>query len=198
MRSLLTPKKRCRRPATGLAIAEPSSAEAPICCQDCGAELCCAQQRGVRCGRAAGGQQRHDFAELQRRIGARRQGQLVDRPGDRERDIDAARLGFQIDIQNRVDLHGVKEGDAALVDGVLRAEEGQLALRDVDASEQRRIAGGAAQVQVGLGLHVFGQRALQLNIGRGLDLNVEVQAAEQSGAARRACAPARRISPGSN
>ena len=36
MRSLLTPKKRCSRPATGLAIACPSSAEAPSCCHDCG------------------------------------------------------------------------------------------------------------------------------------------------------------------
>ena len=50
MRSLLTPKKRCRRPATGLAIAEPSSAEAPICCQDCGAVLCCVSSEGSDVG----------------------------------------------------------------------------------------------------------------------------------------------------
>src|SRR5207244_929574 len=39
MRSLLTPKNRCSRPATGFAIAWPNSADAPICCQDCGAVL---------------------------------------------------------------------------------------------------------------------------------------------------------------
>jgi hypothetical protein len=39
MRRRLTPKKRCKRPVTGLAMAWPSSADAPICCQDCGAVL---------------------------------------------------------------------------------------------------------------------------------------------------------------
>src|SRR5260370_1456434 len=50
MRSLLTPKNRCKRPATGLAIAEPSSVEAPICCHDCGTALCCTSSEGSEVG----------------------------------------------------------------------------------------------------------------------------------------------------
>ena len=60
----------------------------------------------------------------------------------------------------------------------------QLALRDVDAAQQRRIAGRAAQPQVCLGLQVLGQRALQLDIRRGLDLHVEAHAAQQALARR--------------
>ena len=107
MRSLLTPKKRCSRPATGLAMAWPNSAEAPICCQDCGGRALLHQQRRVGGRSPPGGQQRHDFAELQRRIGTRRQAKLVQRPGHRERDVDAARLGLQIDVQDRLDLTGL-------------------------------------------------------------------------------------------
>ena len=103
MRRWLTPKKRCKRPATGLAMAWPSSADAPICCQDCGVVLCAASSAGSEVGVAAGGQQGHDLVELERRIGARRQVQLVQRAGNREHDIDAARLGFQIDVQDRLD-----------------------------------------------------------------------------------------------
>ena len=185
MRSWLTPKKRCRRPATGLAIAGPSSAEAPICCHDCGAGALLRQQRGVGSGRAPGGQQRHNLAELQRRVAARRQVQFVERSGDGERDIDAARLGLQIDIQNRLDLQRVEKRDGPLVERVLGAEKGHLALRDVDASQQRRIGGRAAQPQVGFGLQVLGQRTLQLDVRRGLDLHVEAHAAQQALARRR-------------
>ena len=48
----------------------------------------------------------------------------------------------------------------------------------------RGIAGRAAQPQVGLHLQVLRQRALQLDVGRGLDLDVEVHAAQQAGARR--------------
>ena len=110
MRSLLTPKKRCRRPGDRVGDRR-------------------AQQRrrahllpGLRVRSSAGAagwgrtsvrgrcaSKRHDLAELQRRVRARRQGQLVQRAGDGEGDIDAARLGFQIDIQDRLDLDRIEE-----------------------------------------------------------------------------------------
>ena len=50
--------------------------------------------------------------------------------------------------------------------------------------EDRRIARRAAQAQVGFGLQILRQRALQLDIGRGLDLHVEAHAAQQAFARR--------------
>ena len=150
MRKRLTPKKRCKRPVTGLAMAWPSSAEAPICCQDCGGRALCASSAGSEVGVWPVASSGHDLAELQRRIRARRQGQLVQRAGDVQRDVDAARLGLQVDIQNRLHPHRVVERDGPLADGVFRAEEEHLALGDVDAAQQRRIADRAPQPQVGL------------------------------------------------
>ena len=112
----VTPKKRCRRPATGLAIAWPSSADAPICCHDCGARRLPGHQLGVRGGGAPGGQQRDDLVELQRRVRTRRQIQLLDRSGDRQGHVDAARLGFQVHVQDRLDPRRVEERNRPLVD----------------------------------------------------------------------------------
>ena len=131
-------------------MAWPSSAESARSAARLRGRCSAGHQRRVGGGRAAGGQQRHDLAELQRRVGARRQVQFVQRAGNIQRDIDAARLGLQIDIQNRLHVQRVEERDRSLADACTGAEEDHLAMRDVDAAQQRRIADGAAQPQVGL------------------------------------------------
>ena len=76
----------------------------------------------------------------------------------------------------------IEERDGALIDGVLRAEEDHLALRDDDAAEHAGMIGRAAQGEVGVGLQVLRERGAELDVGRGLDLDVEAHAAEQAGA----------------
>ena len=115
------------------------------------------EQRRVRGRRPTGGQQGHNLAELQGRVAARRQCQFRKRARHGERDIDTARFGFEIDIEDGLDLHRVIKRDAPLAQCVLGAEKCQLALGDVDAPQHRRIAGRAAQTQVGLRLQVLRQ-----------------------------------------
>src|SRR5689334_20181361 len=110
-----------------------------------------------------------------------RQAQLVQRPAQGEGDVDAARFGFEIDIEDRVDRRGVVKRDRALVDGVLGAVKKDLSLGDVDAAKQCWIASGSTQPQVAIHLQVLGERALELDIRVGVDLHVEAHAAEQAG-----------------
>src|ERR1019366_1087443 len=100
---------------------------------------------------------------------------------NREHDIDAARPGLEIDVQDRLHSQGVVERDGTLVDGEPGAEEHHLPLRNVDAAEQSGIAGGAAQAQVGFGLEIFGEGGFELGVESGVDLDIERHAPQKTG-----------------
>src|SRR5579862_4174805 len=85
--------------------------------------------------RAAGSEETDDIAKLQRRVGAVRHVQLIGGAGDCEDDLDAARLGAEIDVQNRFNSGWVVERHIALGDGVFVAEERQFAVRYIHASQ---------------------------------------------------------------
>ena len=79
----------------------------------------------------------------------------------------------QIDIENRVDPVRIEERDGALIDGVLRAEEDDFALRDDDAAEHAGMVGRAAKSDVGVELEILRESGAELDVGRGLNLDVE-------------------------
>ena len=111
---------------------------------------------------AAHRQQGDDLGGLQRRIGAVVGLKFIHGAGEGDVHGDAADLGFQGEIEDRLDAGGIGEADIAAIDGVLVPEHLHLARIHRDGPQQQRLAGRAAQPQVDLRLHIAGKRGLEL------------------------------------
>ena len=169
----LTPKNRCRFPATGFAIAWPIRAEAPDIFQRLRLSGILQSQSWIVWSPSRS-QKRHDVAELKRRVGLDAEVRLVGRPGYLQSHIHAAGLRFEIDIQNRLDARRVEERDGTLVEGVFVPEKDEFTLREVDSAEYRGIENRAANPEVRIGVQTLGQAGLKRDIRGRLQLNIEV------------------------
>jgi len=146
---------------------------------EAGERLCCLPHPAP-----ANRQQRDDISRLQRRVRPVSDIQLVKRARDRDIDGDPARLRLQIQIEHRLDLYRVEEADFAAIDAIARAEYADISLIGGQASEQNRMIGCAAQLQIDLGLHIAAQSGAELEVRRALDGYVEMQPAQETAIAR--------------
>ena len=145
--------------------------------------------------RIARRQQRDDLGELQRRVGARRQVQLADRP-ETVRITSTPRAFVSRSISSTGSIFtGLKNEIAPWSIVNFGPEENDLPLRDDDAAEQRGIQCRALKPQIRLGLHVLRQRTLERYVRRHLDLHVELHCRPGSRPGPTASARARSISP---
>ena len=121
---------------------------------------------------------------MHRRVRARREIQVRDGTGNSESDSDSLHLGIEVDVQHRLQLHWIGEGDRALVDGVLGSEKVDLALRDVQPSQQHGVVGRTLQPEAPFHLKILRQRTLEADVRRRLDPDIELHPAQRSGARR--------------
>ena len=90
----------------------------------------------------------HQLVERKGRVGAVAEIELAGRPGKHEGDVHVANARLELDVQHWFGADRIDESDFAAIDAVAGAEHANLALRDADRAEDRRVGDGPDHVDV--------------------------------------------------
>ena len=122
----------------------------------------------------AEGQQSDDVLAGERRVGAIGSIQPLQGAVQADGDVVIADPGRGLDIEHRVNAYRVGEGNIAALQMILGSRQLDVALGNVDAPQQDRPRGRAAQPQVDVACQ-FGQRGLYRQLRRGEDAHIQMQ-----------------------
>src|SRR4051812_8541894 len=126
---------------------------------------------------ASESKQRDDVGGRQRRIGAVRHGEFIDRPMEADGDVVIADARRRFQIEYRLDTDRIRKENVAAIECVLRPVQEDVAFNDVDAPQNDGLRDGAAESKISVPGNL-GQRSLHLQLGCGDNVHVEVNIVE--------------------